>query len=122
GGLDRALIVAQAPAGRQCRSLNSGSVAEISELEVGWRFPHQQVELESGGGQRRMAAMNVQLKSHPDTARVERLSSVDGLIAYDIPSAPVSGGGTRLAPDITEAEMLLLARAMTYKLGRIGLP
>ncbi len=65
--------------------------------------------------------MNLQLKSPPDTARVERLSSVDGLIAYDIPSAPVSGGGTRLAPDITEGEMLLLARAMTYKLASIGL-
>ncbi|HMJ04440.1 MAG TPA: Glu/Leu/Phe/Val dehydrogenase dimerization domain-containing protein [Conexibacter sp.] len=54
--------------------------------------------------------------------RVERLRNVDGLIVYDIPSAPVSGGGTRLAPDVTEAEMRLLARAMSYKLAVLGLP
>lgn len=54
--------------------------------------------------------------------RVERLLSVDGMIVRDIPSSPVSGGGTRLAPDITEAEMRLLARAMTYKLATLELP
>lgn len=65
--------------------------------------------------------MMSRLRSRPEIARVERLRNVDGLIAYDVPAAPVSGGGTRLAPDITEAEMLLLARAMTYKLASIGL-
>jgi glutamate dehydrogenase (NAD(P)+) len=52
---------------------------------------------------------------------VERLDSVDGLIVYDVPSAAVSGGGTRMAPDVSEAEMRLLARAMTYKVAVLGL-
>jgi glutamate dehydrogenase/leucine dehydrogenase len=56
------------------------------------------------------------------SARVEQLASVDGFIVYDMPNSPVSGGGTRLAQDVTEAETRLLARAMTYKLAVLGLP
>jgi len=48
--------------------------------------------------------------------RVHRLSTVDGFMAFDIDSAEVSAGGTRLAPDVTEAEVTLLARAMTRSL------
>ncbi len=55
-------------------------------------------------------------------ARVERLRTVDGIIVYDLPEAPRSGGGTRLAPDVSEDEMRLLARAMTYKLAVLELP
>lgn len=54
-------------------------------------------------------------------ARVEYFRSVDGMIVYDVPGAPSSGGGTRLAPDITESEMRLLARCMTYKLAVLEL-
>jgi glutamate dehydrogenase (NAD(P)+) len=46
--------------------------------------------------------------------RVERLATVDAMIAFDV-ECPTSGGGTRLAPDVTEQEVRLLARAMTYK-------
>lgn len=62
-------------------------------------------------------------QGHQDaiSPRLEYLESVDGIVAYDMPNAPVSGGGTRLAPDITEAELRLLARAMTYKLAVLGL-
>ena len=52
--------------------------------------------------------------------RVQRLSTVDGFIAFDIDGAEVSAGGTRLAPDVTEAEVVLLARAMTYKHAVLG--
>lgn len=52
--------------------------------------------------------------------RVQRLSTVEGFIVFDIDGARVSGGGTRLAPDVTEAEVALLARAMTYKFGALG--
>jgi glutamate dehydrogenase/leucine dehydrogenase len=55
-------------------------------------------------------------------ARIERFTTVDGLIVYDVPGAAASGGGTRLAADVTDAEMLLLARAMTYKLAVLELP
>jgi glutamate dehydrogenase (NAD(P)+) len=51
-----------------------------------------------------------------------RLTSVDGYIAYDLPGARASGGGTRLAADIDTDEVLLLARAMTYKLAAVGIP
>jgi len=53
--------------------------------------------------------------------RVHRLETCDGFIVFDVPSARVSSGGTRLAPDLSEAEVALLARAMTYKYGVLGM-
>lgn len=47
------------------------------------------------------------------------LVSVPGFIVLDIPGATCAGG-TRLAPDVTIAEVALLARAMTYKLATLG--
>src|SRR5207244_2065131 len=47
------------------------------------------------------------------TVRFQQLTMVDGFIAFDIDDAPISAGGTRLAPDVTEDEVALLARAMT---------
>ncbi len=49
------------------------------------------------------------------------LESVEGFIAIDLPDAATSGGGTRLAPDVSAEEARLLARAMTYKLATLGL-
>ena len=54
--------------------------------------------------------------------RIERFETLDGSIVYDVEVAPCSGGGTRLAPDLDEAEVCLLARAMTYKLAVLELP
>jgi glutamate dehydrogenase (NAD(P)+) len=48
------------------------------------------------------------------------LRSVTGCIVFDLPGAPVSAGGTRLAADVTVAEVALLARAMTYKYAALG--
>jgi len=48
------------------------------------------------------------------------LVSVPGFLAFDMPGAPLSAGGTRLAPDISAAEVALLARAMTYKYAALG--
>ena len=50
-------------------------------------------------------------------AEVVELGSVDGFVVFDLPGAQASAGGTRLAPDVTVAEVALLARAMTYKFG-----
>ena len=36
-------------------------------------------------------------------------------MVFDLPGVPESAGGTRLAPDVSVAEVSLLARAMTYK-------
>src|SRR5687767_11024100 len=52
--------------------------------------------------------------------RVERLTTVDGFIVFDLDDVRISAGGTRLAPDVTEAEVAQLARAMTYKFGVLG--
>jgi glutamate dehydrogenase/leucine dehydrogenase len=52
---------------------------------------------------------------------IYRLTTVDGFIAFDFDDARFSAGGTRYAPDVTEAEAALLARAMTYKFGVLGL-
>jgi glutamate dehydrogenase (NAD(P)+) len=40
-------------------------------------------------------------------------------VAFDF-DCPTSAGGTRLAPDVTERETQLLARAMTYKFAVLG--
>ena len=52
--------------------------------------------------------------------RVQRLETVDGFIVFDLDDAGISAGGTRLAPDVTEDEVALLARAMTYKFAVLG--
>ena len=51
---------------------------------------------------------------------VIELGSVPGFVVFDLPGAPVSAGGTRLAPDVSVAEVALLARAMTYKFAALG--
>jgi glutamate dehydrogenase (NAD(P)+) len=50
-----------------------------------------------------------------------RLRTVDGFIAFDLEDCRVNAGGTRLAPDVSEREVRLLARAMTYKFAVLGL-
>jgi len=50
-----------------------------------------------------------------DQAQVVELESVRGWVVFDLPGARISAGGTRLAPDVSVAEVALLARAMTYK-------
>ena len=54
--------------------------------------------------------------------RLHRLRSVDGFIAFDFDDCQTSAGGTRFAPDVSEREAELLARAMTYKFGVIERP
>jgi glutamate dehydrogenase (NAD(P)+) len=56
----------------------------------------------------------------PRQSETLMLGSVPGFIAFDLPGAEVSAGGTRLAPDVTIAEVTLLARAMTYKFAVLG--
>jgi glutamate dehydrogenase (NAD(P)+) len=51
---------------------------------------------------------------------VVELGSVPGFVVFDLPGAPISAGGTRLAPDVSVAEVALLARAMTYKFAALG--
>jgi glutamate dehydrogenase/leucine dehydrogenase len=53
--------------------------------------------------------------------RVLELATVDGEIVFDL-DCPISGGGTRMAPDVTADETALLARAMTYKLAILEQP
>jgi glutamate dehydrogenase/leucine dehydrogenase len=55
-----------------------------------------------------------------DGPEVIELSSVPGFVVFDLPGAPHSAGGTRLAPDVSVAEVALLARAMTYKFAALG--
>ena len=57
----------------------------------------------------------------PGGAETVELESVRGFLVFDLPGAPAAGG-TRLAPDVTSAEVALLARAMTYKLAALGQP
>ena len=64
-------------------------------------------------------AMSAQPGHEPGPEIVE-LGSVPGFLVFDMPGAPVSAGGTRLAPDVEAAEVALLARAMTFKYAAIG--
>jgi glutamate dehydrogenase (NAD(P)+) len=52
--------------------------------------------------------------------QVVELESVPGFVVFDLPGTEVSAGGTRLAPDVSVAEVALLARAMTYKFAALG--
>ncbi len=52
--------------------------------------------------------------------RTVRLQTVDAFVAFDF-DCPISAGGTRLAPDVSERETRLLARAMTYKFAVLGI-
>ena len=66
------------------------------------------------------------MRGEPDPARdpgqpeIIELRAVPGFIVFDLPGAAVSAGGTRLAPDVTVAEVALLARSMTYKFAVLG--
>ena len=51
---------------------------------------------------------------------IHRLQTVDAFIAFDFDDVEFSAGGTRMAPDVTEEEAALLARAMTYKFAVLG--
>jgi len=53
-------------------------------------------------------------------AEIIELESVPGFIVFDLPGAALSAGGTRLTPDVSVAEVGLLARAMTYKFAALG--
>lgn len=49
-----------------------------------------------------------------------RLETVDAFVVFDLDGVPHAAGGTRLAPDVSEREGALLARAMTYKFAVLG--
>jgi len=59
-------------------------------------------------------------EAHRRGPEVVELSSVPGFVVFDLPGAKLAAGGTRLAPDVSVAEVALLARAMTYKYAAIG--
>jgi glutamate dehydrogenase (NAD(P)+) len=66
--------------------------------------------------------MTAEVRDERKPAKPEtvELQSVPGFIVFDLPGAETSAGGTRLAPDVTVAEVALLARAMTYKYAALG--
>lgn len=61
-----------------------------------------------------------ELGCDPGQPEIIELRTVPGFVVFDLPGAAVSAGGTRLAPDVTIAEVALLARAMTYKFAVLG--
>src|ERR1700733_13175421 len=52
--------------------------------------------------------------------QIIELDTVPGFVVFDLPGVATSAGGTRLAPDVSVAEVALLARAMTYKYAVLG--
>jgi glutamate dehydrogenase (NAD(P)+) len=57
---------------------------------------------------------------HQADPEVVELGSVPGFVVFDLPGARLSAGGTRLAPDVSAAEVAVLARSMTYKFAALG--
>src|SRR6201985_3074274 len=53
-------------------------------------------------------------------AEIVEFGSVPGFVLCALPGAPLSAGGTRLAPDVSVAEVAVLARSMTYKFAALG--
>jgi glutamate dehydrogenase (NAD(P)+) len=62
-------------------------------------------------------APRAELEGDPE---IVELGSVPGFVVFDLPGAPLSAGGTRLAPDVSAAEVAVLARSMTYKFAALG--
>jgi glutamate dehydrogenase (NAD(P)+) len=74
----------------------------------------------SGGVMQREPVPGREPSSEPAGPEVVRLESVPGFVVFDLPGAKAAAGGTRLAPDVTAAEVALLARAMTYKFAALS--
>src|SRR5690242_9279525 len=53
-------------------------------------------------------------------AEIIEFGSVAGFVVFDLPGVALSAGGTRLAPDVSVAEVAVLARSMTYKFAALG--
>jgi glutamate dehydrogenase/leucine dehydrogenase len=53
-------------------------------------------------------------------AEIVEFGSVPGFVVFDLPGTPLSAGGTRLAPDVSVAEVAVLARSMTYKFAALS--
>src|SRR5687767_13132804 len=47
--------------------------------------------------------------------KLHRLTTVNAFVAFVLDDCEANAGGTRFAPDVTEAEVALLARVMTYR-------
>jgi glutamate dehydrogenase (NAD(P)+) len=91
--------------------LGGRAEAEAARLAARAGLPHaDQVEGTEGTA----------LTGRDGDAEVVELGSVPGLVVFDLPGAPISAGGTRLAADVSRAEVALLARAMTYKFAVLG--
>src|ERR1700728_313886 len=52
--------------------------------------------------------------------QIIELDTVPGFVVFDLRGVAMSAWGTRRAPDVSVAEVALLARAMTYKYGVLG--
>jgi glutamate dehydrogenase (NAD(P)+) len=52
--------------------------------------------------------------------QIVELGSVPGFVVFDLAGVALSAGGTRLAPDVSVAEVAVLARSMTYKFAALG--
>jgi glutamate dehydrogenase (NAD(P)+) len=78
-------------------------------------MPQTDIHLMIGGGM--AGEPRAEREGGPE---VIELRSVPGFVVFDLPGAAVSAGGTRLAPDVSVAEVRLLARAMTYKFAALG--
>jgi glutamate dehydrogenase (NAD(P)+) len=75
------------------------------------------------GARGRRAVIVIRVAGQPPAGHapeIIELGSVPGFVVFDLPGAPLSAGGTRLAPDVSAAEVALLARAMTYKFAVLG--
>jgi glutamate dehydrogenase (NAD(P)+) len=59
-------------------------------------------------------------EGHRAGPEIVELGSVPGFVVFDLPGAPLAAGGTRLAPDVSAAEVAVLARSMTYKFAVLG--
>ena len=54
--------------------------------------------------------------------KVQRLSSIDGFIVWDLDAATTSVGVVRLAPKVLQDGAVLLARTVTYAFASFGVP
>src|SRR5919201_3949731 len=101
---------------RWCRS------SRRAGSSITWRGSARRLRRGGGGLADRRRKARAREGDKGDTVELFRLQEIDAFVVFDLEDAPHNAGGTRLAPDVTEEEGALLARAMTYKFAVLGHP
>src|SRR2546423_2760634 len=105
---------------RQFRCDLTGGLTPRDSARMGWWRPMRPAFGTSWPAGCGPSCHDRDMTGRTGSAEIVELGSVPGFVVFDLPGAPLSAGGTRLAPDVSVAEVAVLARSMTYKFAALG--